>query len=397
MALNMAILADIDFLVGKDLSEYSADDLAAVMPSVHKGQRAIAAINARIARQAARTAAKGDGPPPEDVLLGSGDISARQAKREARRGQTAEKFPKVGEAVDQGEARPENVDAIGAAAARMKTTEHQDAFREREAELARNAASLAPETFRGWLRGVEDEITRDAGLSRFERQRAASHFAWRDKADGMSRLWGQLDPEWSAILRKQVRREARRIAKARDCPVDEHIQAEALVALVQGEGAGGRSMPGILVLQDERTMRSGAHPDTVSETWDGQPVPPEMVARLACDAAIQGIEISGQGIPLRVGAKHRTATDAQRKALRAVYRTCAIDGDTPFGRCEIHHVDEWINSRNSNLENLLPISPYWHHMVHEGGWQLKINPDRTIELRTPKGKLYRKIPPPDPL
>ncbi len=82
------------------------------------------------------------------MLLGSGDISARQAKREARRGQTAEKFPKVGEAVDQGEARPENVDAIGAAAARMKTTEHQDAFREREAELARNAASLAPETFR---------------------------------------------------------------------------------------------------------------------------------------------------------------------------------------------------------------------------------------------------------
>lgn len=144
-------------------------------------------------------------------------------------------------------------------------------------------------------------------------------------------------------------------------------------------------------------MRTGAHPDTVSETWDGQPVPPETVARLACDAAIQGIEISGQGIPLRVGAKHRTATNAQRKALRALYRRCAIDGSTPFDRCEIHHVDEWIRSRNSNLENLLPISPYWHHMVHEGGWQLKINSDRSIELCTPKGVLYRKIPPPDPL
>jgi hypothetical protein len=391
----MAILAEIDWLVEKDLSTYSSDELAALVPLVHKGNRAMASISAQIARQAARTSAKGDGPPPEDLLLGQGDVSASQAKRDARRGRTSEEFPKVGDAVDKGEARPENVDAIGAAASHMKTPEHKAGFAACEGDMADKAAKLPPETFRRWLKRVENKITEDAGLGRFERQRAASHFGFRENSAEMTRLWGLLDPEWSAILTKEVRAESRRIAKARGCSVNDHIQAEALINLVQG--SGGRSTPGVLVLQDERTMRYGPHDATVSESSAGESIPPETVARLACDAAIQGIEINGQGIPLRVGRKHRSATDAQRKALRAIYRTCAIDGSTPFDRCEVHHVDAWITSRNTDIENLLPISMYWHHMVHEGGWQLKINPDRSIELRTPKGKIYRRIPPPDPL
>ena len=75
------------------------------------------------------------------------------------------------------------------------------------------------------------KVTDDAGLARFERQRAKSHFGFRQNSDEMTRLWGLLDPEWSAILTKEVRAEARRIAKARGCSVDDHIQAD--------QGAGG--------------------------------------------------------------------------------------------------------------------------------------------------------------
>lgn len=393
----MAALHDCDWLVGKDLSGFDAAGLKEIVGVVHAGDRALAGIKSRIARRAADIAAEGQGPPAADTLLGRGAVSAKQAQRDARRGETARSLPKLGDKIDSGDAYPENVDAAGAAAARMATPEHKEQFRLLDGEIADKASLLPPETFRRWLTRKEAKIKEDHGLDQFEKQRAASHFGTRTKADGMSRLWGELDPEWMEIFQRRLRALARRIAKARNCPVDEHIQAEALIAMATGTG-GGPSYAGILVLTDERTMRYGPHEDTVSETWLGQPVPPQTVARLACDAAIQGIEISGEGLPLRVGEKQRTATDAQRKALRALYRTCPIDSDTPFDRCEIHHVDPWEPSRNNtDIENLIPISSYWHHKCHEGGWKLTIKPDRSLELTKPNGEHYRTIPPPKPI
>ena len=45
---------------------------------------------------------------------------------------------------------------------------------------------------------------------------------------------------------------------------------------------------------------------------------------------------------VNVGREQRLANRAQRRALRAIYRTCGFAGcETPFNRCEIHHLVPW--------------------------------------------------------
>ena len=47
----------------------------------------------------------------------------------------------------------------------------------------------------------------------------------------------------------------------------------------------------VTVLIDAATFADGSHEHTVSETFDGQPVPPESVRRIACDAVIMPIVV----------------------------------------------------------------------------------------------------------
>ena len=79
--------------------------------------------------------------------------------------------------------------------------------------------------------------------------------------------------------------------------------------------------------------------DTVCETFDGQPVPPESVRRIACDAVIIPIVVDGAGVVLNHGHGRRMASVEQRRALRAMYRSCGFpDCTVRFGDCEVHHV-----------------------------------------------------------
>ncbi len=55
-------------------------------------------------------------------------------------------------------------------------------------------------------------------------------------------------------------------------------------------------------------------------------------------------------------ASVRVANRAQRRALRAMYRTCGYPGcDVTFDRCDIHHVIEWLRHGATDLDNLLPL------------------------------------------
>ena len=95
------------------------------------------------------------------------------------------------------------------------------------------------------------------------------------------------------------------------------------------------------------------------------------------------------GAVLDQGRGRRVASADQRRALRAMYRTCGFpDCTVRFADCEIHHVIAWIRRRGpTDLDNLLPLCSRHHHDVHEGGWHLTLHPDRTITLHHPDGTL----------
>ena len=125
------------------------------------------------------------------------------------------------------------------------------------------------------------------------------------------------------------------------------------------------------------------------ETSTGQDVPAATVRRLCCDADIIPIVLDGDGVALDVGRAKRVATRDQRRALRAMYRTCAHPGCmVAFDDCDIHHVNPWIPTGLTDLDNLLPLCSRHHHLVHEGGWTLTLSADRTITLCRPDGSIH---------
>ena len=64
---------------------------------------------------------------------------------------------------------------------------------------------------------------------------------------------------------------------------------------------------------------------------------------------------------LDLGRTTRLANRAQRRALRALYSTCAIPGCTiRYRRCKLHHVTWWRNGGRTDLDNLLPICTHHH-------------------------------------
>ena len=48
----------------------------------------------------------------------------------------------------------------------------------------------------------------------------------------------------------------------------------------------------------------------------------------------------------------------------------------------------------TDLVNLLPLCHKHHHLVHEGAWQLKLLPDRTLKIYRPNGEHSETVPPP---
>jgi hypothetical protein len=116
------------------------------------------------------------------------------------------------------------------------------------------------------------------------------------------------------------------------------------------------------------------------------PLPVSTVRRLCCEAEILPVVLDGAGQALDVGMARRTATRAQRRALRAMHRTCAHpDCTVPFDACRIHHVIPWRLGGPTDIDGLLPVCEPHHHLVHEGGWGLTMTPDRVATWARPDG------------
>jgi hypothetical protein len=163
-----------------------------------------------------------------------------------------------------------------------------------------------------------------------------------------------------------------------------------------GGRVGGSRRMAVGYIVDAETLAHGPHASSVAQTWDGDDIDPRAAGRVACDADLYAILLDHLGTPTAIGRTRRAATREQRLALRALYNACPLDG-TPFGHCEIHHVNVFFDHGGmTDLHNLLPLSPTWHHRIHDRGWTLHMTPDRTLTLRRPNGTLERTIAPPTP-
>ena len=223
---------------------------------------------------------------------------------------------------------------------------------------------MTPEEFDREVGDLARSLSGDGGLSRHERLRRQRNVRrWVDRHTGMCKTLLSLDPlddakVWTAFNAA--------VASARTAKQDDdertwdQLQTDAIVDHITRQRAPGRrgraarSMAEVSVLIDYTALLHGGDA-RVAETADGQPLPVEVIRRLGCDGTIVPIWLGGDHEVLAVGRQCRLATRAQRRALRAMYRTCGFpDCTVGFEHCRIHHVTYWEHFGRTDLDNLVP-------------------------------------------
>ncbi|MGI9602806.1 MAG: HNH endonuclease signature motif containing protein, partial [Acidimicrobiales bacterium] len=377
------------------------DDLEPLVGLVRQVERDCVGLLVAVARIAEARAVDGQGAPVEDVLADRDSVTAARAAGDVARARVAGRFPVLADSIRAGEARPDNVDVLARMCDRMTPAE-VDVLTSSDKVIAAAAERLGADSFRRKIHRLRDRIRADHGHTAAQ-QAAAETMArvWPSRDNHTYRLSAVFDVLQGAAVR-QARSHQKRVLAEQLGPghglSTDQVAAQALADLVvrgaNTEPTHHNTQPivHLNVLTDGRTLSAGPHPDTIAETTDGLPVTPGTIGRLACDCVIRRVDTLADG-NVNVSRSSRTATSAQRAALRARYPGCAISG-APWSQVEIHHLVFREHGGHTVLENLIPISRRWHHLIHDNGWQLQMHTDRSLRLTRPDGTLHRNIPPP---
>lgn len=395
----LATLTGIPGLIARfDVGTAEEPELKAVLRDVRSVQRCLDGLVMRIAARSNALAATGRASPAAETMRDGGAVGSRQARREAARAEAAESIDGLGRAASNGDVSGEHVDSIARHSSRL--SDEQRTMVDFES-LVERAKGLPPETFDRLVKRTVDAALADHGLADTIAKQQASEFRhWFDHQSGMGRFAGALDPERYEVLVDAVDRHTSSLSGKSGVPKTKNLAAEALVDLVSGSGGGnGRrrsgGLPSVLVVVDHRTLEQGPHDRSIRQTGGGHDIASASVARLCCDAVLRRVVFGSSGVPLEVGRAHRTATDGQWAALKAMYPCCAWVGCTaPISWCQAHHIQEWERGGRTDLHNLVPLCSEHHHRVHEGQWHIKLRPDRALEIYRPNRRLHTVVPAP---
>ncbi len=345
------------------------------------------------------------GAAAETVIAQTCRSNTRDAERVVQRARTAQVAPQFAEALACGRVASGHLDLLTSSLRRLddgqRATLLADTYR-----LVTIAANSTPDEFARTLRTEERRLATDDGMSRLERQRAAVRLCSRSDLDtGMSIFTLTVDPLTGVKLHNKINAatEALFHDKTPDgCPSDpldkqSFLRAHALLNIIEGKGIRlGKAE--IVVVVDSTTPDPATGAPIVD--W-GLPVeiPHRVLLELFDVADVHtvvvrnGVVIHAPG-ELNLGRTTRLANRAQRRALRAMYATCAIPGCAArFDLCKIHHVKWWRRYGRTDLCNLLPICVKHHTLVHHGGWDLHLADDRTLTITHPDGTTMTTGPP----
>jgi len=397
--VNMTAGARLTRLESADIGSLNAAQATAALRDVAVVRGKADQLEAAIARRLADLHATGEAKPVADALGYSAKRSRRAAEQAERRSGVLGNTPGLNTALGTGKVGVEHADAVANAAGRLDDDQRAALFA-KDDRITEHAASSSPETFRRWLNKTVDAITADDGLARAAQQHdAVTASVTRNDDTGMFHLFAKLTPEQGNRVRRRLDAEAAVLAKRNEFTRmrSDQLLGHALDRIIAGQGSlGGMAPPEVAVLIDLATLTGRArHDRTVCELSDGTAIPVATARRLACEANIIPVVLDGDGMPLDVGRRHRLATAPQRTALRTMYRTCAVAGcDRHFDVCHVHHLAEWDELGETNLDNLLPLCSFHHHRVHEGRWRLQLDPStRQLTIRLPDGTLHSRAGP----
>lgn len=335
--------------------------VAGVLADVRRIRGWLDSVEVAAARRLGELAAASPSMFPEQIVAEAGRVSLTEATRGFDRAQTTTAIPQMGALLHSGEASGGHVDVV-TRALRQLTADQRDRLADRGEVLALAASQLPRDEFARTVRAEVRRIRADDGVDRLQRQRRDTSLrTWVDRETGMWCLHGEFDPETGALLDGRLRNTVEALFHDRQpdsCPTDpllkqHHLRALALVALTEGRSTGNAGRIDMSVLIDVETLIGGEHPHSVIDCGLPIELPVETLRRWACFADITPVIVGADGVSLYLGRDTRVANRAQRRALRATYRGCAVHGCTvAFDRCQIHHLHWFRHGGRTDIDNL---------------------------------------------
>ena len=366
---------------------------------------------------------------PEAVIAEVSKGSLSDAAKVKERADTLDAVPTVASALEGGSITVGHVDAITRGSQRLEP-EQREEFIERAASLVDVAVAG---TVADYTRRLNLEIKRmqsDDGEERLTRQRRNARLnTWTDN-EGMWNLRGRFDPVTGIRLASRLD-DAVGVLFAEQTPElcpsdpvekDKFLRAHALDRLLTGAtmtadggssdgddrspipiSTGNTRQAAVLAVIDvdaPAVCSCGAASTASTVEW---PIPVEVphrvLAELAADADVIGVVVRNGVVlhapgEMNLGRSTRLASRHQRRALRGLYRGCAVPGcSVGFDRCKIHHVVWWRHNGRTDLSNLLPVCSNHHSRLHTDGWVVELGPNRELTMTLPGGRVMSTGPP----
>ena len=344
---------------------------------------------------------------PEQRVATASKTSLSNAAKSTERATTLHATPKLAEALDDGAITAEHIDAVTRASRRLDGTQRVE-FIERANHLAEVAKAGTVDEFARRLDLESKRLQDDGGMDRLERQRRNTRArTWVD-LDGMWNLSAKFDPVTGVKIAARLDTTVQALFGEHvpaNCPSDpiekqRYLTAHALTRLITDTtDTGTTARPGkpefVAVIDADAPAPVGP----VAEFSIPVEIPSRVLATLAGDADVHAVVVRNGVVlhapgELNLGRATRLANRAQRRALRGLYRNCAIPGCTVgYDRCKLHHIIWWRNGGTTDLHNLLPVCTVHHTRIHHDDWIVELGPHRELTLRLPDGTIHTTGPP----
>ncbi len=344
---------------------------------------------------------------PEATIAKAAKSTLAGASKSKERSDTLGRTPRLAAALAEGAVTAGHVDAVTRGARQLPDADRVRLF-ERLESLIGVAEAATVDQFAKRVGLEVRRIQSDDGIDRLERQRRDTRLSsWVD-SDGMWNMRGRFDPVTGVRLDARLRATVEALfaeATPAGCPIDpiekqKFLAAHAFAALVDGTAGASRSgRPGFVVVIDADADPATDGVGPVAEWPIPVEIPARVLAELAGDVDVHAVVVRNGVVlhapgELDLGRTTRLANRAQRRALRGLYRGCAIPGCTvAFDRCELHHVLWWRHGGCTDLDNLIPICTKHHTKVHHDGWIIELGHNRELTLRLPDGTIRSTGPP----
>ena len=356
------------------------------------------AAHVTLARRLHELEAAGESEPAATALMDEGRRSGKEAKATEQREQICSEFPALEDALAVGGCSADHLDALVRLTKGLSDAERSDLHLDVD-DIVESATSDWVSEFERKTKNLVDRIKEQHSPgndeAELERQRASSKMTrWVEKSTGMCKTLIELDPIRDAMFQSahQAQLARLRAESGNEGIPFAQLQVDALIAATSSDAPAQRR-PEVIAHVDLASVCGGRHADTLCELSDGTPIPVSTAQRFCCEATLAVATIDQHGEVLDLGRDHRTANRAQRRALRAMYRTCAHPHcNVAFDHCRIHHIRFWINGGTSELDNLLPLCEQHHHLVHEGCWTLTMTDGRICTWLRPDGTEFHRGP-----